>query len=183
MNPRRLILIAVFTAGCLLGLVLWVISPPLFFALLNLLGIVFLMLGALSMIVTLRKAKAVKPLTLGISPGIGLLAAIVVSVLMPTHPGAVVGISAFAFGGMIGIGWAMTGDLFYENGRVCSRGNAWYLLVWALMLALNQGLSLLTGRTPSAGFLLAWCGAGLLVGQSLMTFQRYRSLTSSPTLT
>lgn len=179
MNRRRLNFIALLSGGGLSGLVLWMFSPRLLFSLLNLLGIVVLVLGALAMVVTLRKAKAVEPLTLGISPCMGMLAAVVVSILMPASPGGFAGILAFVFGGMIGAGWAMTNDLFYEDGRVCSCGNAWHLLVWALMLALNQGISLLAGRTPSAGFLLAWCGAGLLAGQSVITFLRYQRLSST----
>ena len=181
MNRRLLILAAVLAAGGLLGLILLLTAPRAFFAMLNLLGIVFLVLGALTMIVTLRKAKAVKPLALAISAGMGLLTAIVVSTFTPVSPSAFSGFFAFLLGGLIGSGWAMTSELLLENGRICSRGNAWYLLVWALMLALNQSVTLLMGRPPSVGLMLVWCSAGLLLGQSAVTFLRYRKLALQTT--
>ena len=84
MNRRLLILVAILAAASPFGLILLLIAPRAFFALLNLLGIVFLILGALTMVVTLRKAKAVKPFALAIPAGMGLLTAIVVSAFTPS---------------------------------------------------------------------------------------------------
>ena len=40
------------------------------------------------------------------------------------------------------------------------RGTIWYLAVWALTLALNQSISIMTGRAPVIVSCLALAGAG-----------------------
>lgn len=183
MNRRLIVLIAIVGAVSLVGLILLLVSPRLFFVLLNLLGMAMLALSALAMFLALRKAKTVKPLALAITASVGFLTAVVISTLTPGSLGFAAGFFAFFLGSLIGGGWGLTSEVFREAGEVRSRSNAWYLLVWVATILLNQGIALLTGRPPAVGFLLVWFGAGLLAGQSAVTFFRYRKLAAATAAT
>ena len=183
MNRRLIVLLAIAGAVSLVGLILLLVSPRLFFSLLNILGMVMLGVSALVMFLTVRKAKTVKPLALAITASVGFLTAVVISTLTPVTPGFLAAFFSFFLGFIVGGGWGLTSEVFREAGEVRSRGNAWYLLVWVATILLNQGIALLTGRPPAVGFLLVWFGAGLVAGQSAVTYFRYRKLAAAPLAT
>lgn len=179
MSRRLLTLCFVFALSGLVGLLLLFLAPQLLFSLLHFLGMAVLAVAVLAMFVTLRKSREVKPAQLAIPVVMGFLVAFVVSLLTPASPGVLSGFFSFSIGLIAGAGWGTTREIFHEEGKVSSRGNAWYLLVWAALLLMNHGIALVTGRPPAVGFLLVWFGAGLLAGQSAVTYFRYRRLTGT----
>ena len=160
----------------LAGLLVWAVAPGAFFVLLSVGGIVLLLLSALAMVVTFRKAKRVSPLSLAIGMGLSVTIAVIYSLVTRSSPGAMLLMTGLFSGGLIGAGWGLTHELFIEGGAIRSRGNAWYLMVWALSLAIPQGLALALGRPPAFAMLLLFCGTGLVLGQSGLTLYRYFNL-------
>ena len=163
------------------GLVLVFLSPALFLRLLSWLGILMLILSSLVMVVTFRKAKAVKPQGLVLSMGISLGTAVLYTWIASASPGGGVLCLGLIFGALAGIGWGLTNSFSLEGRAVRSQGNAWYLLVWALTLAVPQSLAVLTGRPPAVGMVLLFGGTGLVLGQSGFSLWRYLQLKSQLT--
>lgn len=162
----------------LVGAVVALISPRLFFQLLSLAGIALLVLSALVMVVTFRKAKSVSPWSLSISIAVSLILALFYTMLSKGNASPGILILSLFCGALVGTGWGLTNSLFVDSGAIKSRGNAWYLLVWALLFATTQLLTLITGRPPTVGLILLFSGTGLVLGQSGLTLTRYFRLKS-----
>jgi len=170
---KLLIVGALLSAGG--GFIYW-LSPRLFFGLVNAAGMALMVLSAVTMMISYRKAKAVAPRSLILSMGISLLSAVVLATLSSAWPGWLFpGLSLF-FGSILGAGWGLTTDLFTEGATVRSRGNGWYLVVWILSLMVTQVIPMATGRTPLVGTVLLFGGAGLVLGNSGIVLLRYRLL-------
>ena len=75
---------------------------------------------------------------------------------------------AIMIGLVVGFIWSWTTRLSFEHGRVMSRGNVWYLVVWMLIFAFTQLIPALTSRPPRVGIILMAFSAGLLFTNNLM---------------
>lgn len=158
------------------ALILLLIAPRVFFLFVSLGGIALLLVSALVMVATFRKAKSISPRSLLIGMALSLLIALLYPALTRSSPEASLPMSGLLFGGLIGIGWGLTSSVFIDQGTIRSRGSAWYLVAWALTLAVPQGLALLSGRPPTLALLLMYSGTGLVLGQSGLTLVRYFQL-------
>ena len=137
-----------------------------FFRVLSLAGTGMLLFSVAMMILTFRKASTVKPGALLVSLSITLVTLGVQMLVSPALPPMIVGLLAFASGGMIGFGWSRTRLFFVDADQVRCRGTAWYLAVWAGTFALNQLMGSLAGGAPAAvaGSLLV--GSGIVLGST-----------------
>lgn len=137
-----------------------------FLRLLSFTGLAMMLLSVGLMLLTFRSAKEVIP-----AAYVAALVFAVAGTLLifwsnygrPT--GAVTFISLIAGGGL-GYAWSRTTVFFVVNGRLKTRGTAWYLAIWALTLIVNQVAVLLAGHSPQAVQCLALAGAGLAVGNT-----------------
>ena len=149
------------------GIFLLLISPPLFFRALSLLGVAMMMASAVIMLLTFRKAQRLSALALWISMAISLLAFTIYKAILPIMvSGSVVAI-ALMTGSLLGIGWSAATEVTYEEGVVKRRGNAWYLAIWALIFALTQLSGLGFGRPPRWTLVMLGLGTGVVLGNSL----------------
>jgi hypothetical protein len=166
---------ALISAG---GIVYW-LSLRLFFALMSVMGMGLMMLSALTMLITFRKAKAVVPRSLMISMGVSVLSAAVIASFSAFRPGWGLPAMSLLFGALLGSGWGSTTVMFTEGAAIRSRGSGWYLVVWMLSMLITQLIPLVSGRTPAAGMVLLFGGAGLVLGNSGVMLLRYRSLKAA----
>ena len=171
-----------FMAGVGLLLILaasFLSSEPIatFFQVLSLAGTVMLLFSVMMMILTFRKASTVKPGALLVSLSITLVTLGVQMLVSPALPPMIVGLMAFAAGGMIGFGWSRTRLFFVDADQVRCRGTAWYLAVWAGTFALNQLMGSLAGGAPAAvaGSLLV--GSGIVLGSTGEQLLRWRRVS------
>ncbi len=160
------------------GILYW-LSARLFFALVSAIGILLMLLSAVTVLLTFRKAKLVAPRSLVISMLISVLSASVIAAFSAFHPGWLLPASGLVFGAMLGSGWASTTVLFREGSAVKSRGTGWYLVVWILTLVLTQLIPLCTGRTPAVAAVLLFGGTGLALGNSGVLLVRCLVLRAS----
>jgi hypothetical protein len=160
----------------LVGFLLWLVSAPLFYVLVSIIGIVLVLLSALVMVVTFRKAKSVSPQSLGISIGVSVAVALLYAALAKGSAGGGILVLSLICGTLVGAGWGLTNTMFVEAGTIRSRGNAWYLLVWAVLFAFTQALALITGRPPAVAMILLFTGTGLVIGNSGLSLARYYKL-------
>ncbi len=172
LNSRKRVLIGIAAFG-FLALILFLISPRFFFTLLSLGGILMLLLSAFVMVATLRKAKSVSPLSLVTGIGLSVLVALIYPLLTGASPGVLLPLNGLFFGLMGGLSWGATTTVFIDKDVIRSRGNGWYLMIWALTLAIPQALALLIGRPPAPALWLLFFGTGLVVGQSGLTLFRF----------
>jgi hypothetical protein len=149
-----------------------------FFRVLSLAGTGMLLFSVVMMILTFRKASTVKPGALLVSLSIALATLGVQMLVSPALPPMIVGLLAFAAGGMIGFGWSRTRLFFVDADQVRCRGTAWYLAVWAGTFALNQLMGSLAGGAPAAvaGSLLV--GSGIVLGSTGEQLLRWRRISS-----
>lgn len=145
-----------------------------FLKLMSLAGVALMLFSTAVMILTLKKARDLAPTTLLGSLAVTLLATFVSLAFMSFLPPKGFVILALLVGGGLGVLWSRTARLFVDGKRIRMRGTVWYLAVWALALALNQGFAAVTGRTPIAMTLLTIAGAGLAVGNTLAILWRAR---------
>lgn len=148
-----------------------------FFRVLSLAGTGMLLFSVVMMILTFRKASTVKPGALLVSLSITLVTLGVQMLVSPVLPPMIVGLLAFAAGGMIGFGWSRTRLFFIDADQVRCRGTAWYLAVWAGTFALNQLMGSLAGGAPAAvaGSLLV--GSGIVLGSTGEQLLRWRRIS------
>jgi hypothetical protein len=158
------------------GAVVYWLSPRIFFTLVSIMGVGLMGLSALTMLITFRKAKAVVPHSLVISMGISVLSAAVIAGFSAFRPGLGLPAASLVFGALLGAGWASTTIMFQEGASVRSRGSGWYLVIWMLTMMITQLIPMVSGRTPAAGLVLLFGGAGLVLGNSGVILLRYRSL-------
>ena len=149
-----------------------------FFRVLSLAGTGMLLFSVAMMILTFRKASTVKPGALLVSLSIALVTLAVQMLVSPALPPMIVGLMAFAAGGMIGFGWSRTRLFFVDADQIRCRGTAWYLAVWAGTFALNQLMGSLADGAPAAvaGSLLV--GSGIVLGSTGEHLLRWRRISS-----
>jgi len=179
---RNLLKVGLMAGGGLLLILAasFLSSEPMatFFRALSLAGTGMLLFSVVMMILTFRKASTVKPGALLLSLSITLITLGVQLLVSPVLPPMIVGLLAFAAGGMIGFGWSRTRLFFVDADQVRCRGTAWYLAVWAGTFALNQLMGSLAGGAPAAvaGTLLV--GSGVVLGSTSEQLLRWRKITS-----
>ena len=179
---RNLLKVGLMAGGGLLLILAasFLSSEPMatFFRALSLAGTGMLLFSVVMMILTFRKASTVKPGALLLSLSITLVTLGVQLLVSPVLPPMIVGLLAFAAGGMIGFGWSRTRLFFVDADQVRCRGTAWYLAVWAGTFALNQLMGSLAGGAPAAvaGTLLV--GSGVVLGSTSEQLLRWRKITS-----
>ena len=132
-----------------------------------------LLLSALVMVVTFRRAKSVSPSSLIIGIGLSLLVALIYPLITGASSGVLIPTAGIVVGSVVGLVWAATNAVFIESNTIRSRGDGWYLMIWALTLAIPQGFAIFTGRPPTVALLLLFFGTGLVLGQSGLTLFRY----------
>lgn len=173
---RLLVLGAAFAAA---GAIVYWLSPRLLFILVGLVGMGLMVLSALAMLMTFRKAKSVVPRSLIISMGVSMLSTVVIASFSAFRPGWGLPAASLSCGALIGSGWAFTTVMFMEGASVRSRGSGWYLVVWILTMLITQLIPMVSGRTPTAGLALLFGGAGLVLGNSGVLLLRCRSLKAA----
>lgn len=137
-------------------------------------GVIMMLLGAAVMILTFKRARDVVPAALLASLTAALIATFIsLAFVRFLPPGGWMLIAVLA-GAAIGAVWSRTTLLFVDERRLRIKGTIWYLAVWALTLALNQGVAIVTGRTPMTTILLALAGAGIACGNTLGLILRTR---------
>ena len=137
-----------------------------FLKLISFAGVVLMLFSVAVMILTFKKAKEVVPAAMIASLGAALVGTFVSLVFARTVPSSTLVLLSLVAGGVLGVLWASTNILFIDKARVRMRGTIWYLAVWAITLAVNQGVSIMTGRTPVVVSCLALAGAGLAIGNT-----------------
>jgi len=144
----------------------------MFFRLLSYCGIALMLLSAAAMILTFKKARDVAPAMMLGSLAVALLSTLVSLAFIRILPAKGWMVVALLLGGALGVLWARTARLFVDGQRIRMCGTAWYLAVWALTLALNQGFTAMTGHSAWAMSLLPLAGAGLAIGNTLAILWR-----------
>lgn len=181
-EARKLLKIGLLAGGGLLLILAASLlsSEPMatFFRVLSLAGTGMLLFSVVMMILTFRKASTVKPGALLVSLSITLLTLGVQMLVSPALPPMIVGLLAFAAGGMIGFGWSRTRLFFVDADQIRCRGTASYLAVWAGTFALNQLMGSLAGGAPAAvaGSLLV--GSGIVLGSTGEQLLRWRRISN-----
>lgn len=145
-----------------------------FFRLVTFAGIGLMLISIVVMILTFKKAREVASAALLASLAVALLSTFVMLWFMPFAPPWGLMILAVLAGGLAGAAWSRTTRFFIDGGRLRMCGTIWYLAVWALTLAFNQGGAIITGRTPVAMTLLTLAGAGIATGNTLGLILRTR---------
>ncbi len=166
-----LISVAVLVAGS----ALLVVDPSgtVLFRIVGIVGMALFALSVVTMLLTFRKARKLSPWSLVIGAVVSVACTLIFFTLggMPLSASAIV--LAVAAGAMVGIGWSLTNLLFIDGEAVRSRGNIWFLAVWALSLIMTQATALAGVKTPYAVALVSFLGMGLAVGNSLGLLARY----------
>ncbi len=180
-ESRRLVKIGALAATGLLliGIASLFFDDPahVFFRMLSLLGTGLLIASAALMVITFRKAKKVVPGALLVSLATTLLALLVSTAFMPQTPAFATGGAAFLAGMLVGGGWSMTTLYFIDGDIVRSRGTAWYLVVWVVILTINQLLGAFARTVPSFAIFALIVATGIAVGSITGQLLRYRKAT------
>jgi hypothetical protein len=137
-----------------------------FLKLISFAGVVLMLFSVAVMILTFKKAREVAPPAMLASLAAALIGTFVSLAFARNMPSSALVLFALLAGGALGALWSRTTLLFVDQGRVRMRGTIWYLAVWALTLAVNQSISIMTGRAPVAVACLALAGAGLAIGNT-----------------
>lgn len=137
-----------------------------FLKLVSFAGVALMLLSVAVMILTFKKAREVASAALIASLVAALIGTVVSLAFARSVPSSALVLLSLAAGGVLGALWSRTNLLFIDKGRVRMRGTVWYLAVWALTLAVNQGVSIMTGRAPVVVSCLALAGAGLAIGNT-----------------
>lgn len=159
-------------------LLLMAVNFNLFLRLMAIGGTVLFLLSIAMMFLTFRKAKKISPAPLVISMILSLVTLWIYSLFLGIHFSGTVKFMGLIAGILIGIGWALTTPVRSNKGVIEREGNAWYLVVWGLVFALNQLVMLATGRPPPIAMVLLLLGTGIVLGNSgslIAMFYRARS--------
>jgi hypothetical protein len=120
-----------------------------FFYALQILSIGMMFLSALVVIRNFKKPKKASIIGLSVMIISALISFMVFTAgqnFRPMHMDSVpVG---FVCGLALGFFWSFTNGFVYENKKVKTKGNAWYIMIWALVFCLTQLIPLITGRPP-----------------------------------
>ena len=165
----RMMAIVAGAAVAVLAVISFFTAHPLatFLRLVSFAGVGLMLLGVSVMILTFKKAREVAPAAMLASLAAALTGTFVSLAFAQTVPHRTLVLFALIVGGVLGAVWSRTTLLFVDGKSIRMRGTIWYLAVWALTLALNQGVAIVTGRTPLATALLALFGAGIAIGNTL----------------
>ncbi len=179
-RSRLLWWLAVGAAVAVAGPLLFLAAPALFFRIVAVLGVVMLVVSVVLMLLTFRKAKRVSPLALTISAALSVICMAVYAGFLGRAPGVVATVLSLLAGGAIGVAWSFTTHFERAGDDIRSRGGYGYLLLWAVVLALTQLVTIVTGRAPAAAMVLLMANTGLAVGNSGGLFARYLALRARP---
>ena len=151
-----------------LAIVSFLTAHPLatFLKLVSFAGVVLMLFSVAVMILTFKKAREVVPAAMLASLAAALIGTLISLTFAHAVPSSTLILLALLVGGGLGALWSRTTLLFVDQGRIRMRGTIWYLAVWALTLAINQGVSIMTGRAPLIVSCLALAGAGLAIGNT-----------------
>lgn len=158
------------------ALLIFILSPPLFFRLISILCTALLVLTITTMVLTFRKAKNVSASSLAISMLVSGISLLIYSRILNADIGQITSIVVLCSGAMIGIGWSFTSRLMLTKTGVRRRGGLGYLIVWGSIFALNQLTALLTGRPPQIAMILLFMSTGLMIGHNLSLLIRAEKL-------
>jgi hypothetical protein len=173
----RMMAIVAGAAAAVLAVISFFTAHPLatFLRLVSFAGVGLMLFGVAVMILTFKKAREVVPAALLVSLAAALIGTFVSLAFAQTVPHRTLVLFALIVGGVLGAVWSRTTLLFVDGRSIRMRGTIWYLAVWALTLALNQSVAIVTGRTPLATALLALFGAGIAIGNTLGLILRART--------
>jgi len=144
----------------------------------SILGIVLLLFSVLIMLLTYRKAKKISPLSLILSMLISLTSLLIYTELLHVRLPLLFWVVALAGGVLVGIGWSLTSRLVRVQGLIKSQGDIWYLVVWALVFALNQLVVIITGRPVQVAMVMLLASTGLVMGNSSSILVRFYHMRS-----
>ena len=160
-------------------LVLFVLSPGLFFRLLSALGVLLTLVSVTAMLRSAHKAKTVSIRAQVLAMAISLLSVGVFAAFLGAHAGVLVWLLAPLFGGFVGVAWSFTTRLALEDGAVRRQGGVLYIALWAFLLVAQQCVAVVLGRVPAFGMGLLLFGTGVVLGQSAMLILRTALLRST----
>ncbi len=160
--------IVVGAAAAVLAIVSFFTAHPLvtFLKLISFAGVLLMLFSVAMMILTFKKAREVVPAAMLASLVAALIGTFVSLAFARSMPSSALVLLVLLAGGALGALWSRTTLLFVDQGRIRMRGTIWYLAVWALTLAVNQSMSIMTGRAPVVVSCLALAGAGLAIGNT-----------------
>jgi uncharacterized protein with PQ loop repeat len=135
--------------------------------------LIFSILSSLLLILTFRKPRKVSLPSLFITAAIGLVTFVVLAAFAKYEPEPWVWIVTGLAGIGVGILQARTTRLYLEESRVMSRNSVWYIVVWAVLLALNQLITIITNHPPDIAMALLIMGTAVIWGTSGDIIRRY----------
>jgi hypothetical protein len=176
-QPSHLIVItSLLVLVLLLGLaIIALTSDPLamFFRVISIGAVVLMILSVAIMLLTFRKARKISPLMLSISVAISVLCLTVYSLILNVSMSIGLWLLALIAGGALGFAWSITNTLFNDAGTIKARGNIWYLAIWAGVFAINQLVTIITGRPPFIAIVMLLISTGLVLGNTGGILRRY----------
>jgi hypothetical protein len=110
---------------------------------------------------------------------VSLLVLLLYALLLGATPSIGWLLSGLVVGGLVGALWARTHRLFVAGGRVRSRANLGFLVVWALVLSLNQLVLLLSDRSSRVLVGLLVLSTGVALGNGIVLLGRLRRLRAA----
>ena len=135
------------------------------------------LLAVLLVLLTFRRARRVTAAGLLVPVGMSLAVLALYCAILGATPRAVWVVVGLIGGGAAGALWARTHRLFRGgDGAVRSRANLWYLAVWASVLALNQLVAVVAGRSSRVLVGLLVFSTGIALGNGLALLRRLRRL-------
>jgi len=147
--------------------IIMALNFDLFLRIVALAGTLLFIFSIAAMLLTFRKSKKISPGALAISMATSLVTLWVYAFFLGFHLTSLTRMLAMLCGAMIGVGWALTTPARLNNGIVERAGNLWYLVVWAAIFALNQLITILTGKPPQVAMILLMFGTGTVIGNSV----------------
>lgn len=176
-QPSRIVVIvSLLVLVLLLGLAaIALTSDPLatFFRVISIGAVVLMVLSVGIMLLTFRKARKISPLMLSISVAISVLCLTIYSLILNVSISIGLWLLALIAGGALGFAWSITNTLFNDAGTIKARGNIWYLAIWAAVFAINQLVTITTGRPPFIAILMLLISTGLVLGNTGGILRRY----------
>jgi hypothetical protein len=176
-KPSRLVVIAsLLVIALLLGLAVVALrADPLatFLRVISIGAVVLMVLSVAIMLLTFRKARKISPLMLSISVAISVLCLTIYSLILNVSMSFGLWMLALIAGGALGVAWSITNTLFNDAGTIKARGNIWYLAIWAAVFAINQLVTIVTGRPPFIAIVMLLISTGLVLGNTGGILRRY----------
>ena len=134
------------------------------------------LLAVLLVLLTFRRARRVTTAGLLVPVGMSLVVLALYCAILGATPSAAWLLAGLVAGALVGMLWARTHRLFRgADGAVRSRANLWYLVVWAVVLALNQLVVLAAGHASTVLVGLLVFSTGIAAGNGLALLRRSAS--------